>query len=388
MTGLSPGYYAYAWNLHDMAGEIAAMRADGMRHLAIAASYHAGKFIQPRDPFTRVYFPEDGTVYFRPRSNAYGLLKPLASTLVAERDPLDDACRSGELSIRAWTVLNHNSRLGFLHPDTVARNAWGDPYCYSLCPSHPAVRHYAVTLCADLAENHDLECLLLESPGWLVYDHGYHHEFAQAVPSLFGAQLMGLCFCNACEQGARAGGLDIAPLRQQVRQLVDAEFAGQPQSASPALIGDLAAFHAWRGQVVTSLCAEIRAAVRREVGVRVISTCQRPHATAYLEGGDLNALSRTADGLELPLYQTNVQDLADDLDDVVRTVGSVKGLSTILRPGHPDMQSENQLRETLSLLLAAGIEDISFYNFGMLPIEQIGWVREAVGELMGQVNHA
>ncbi|MEI9902878.1 MAG: hypothetical protein WDN06_02025 [Asticcacaulis sp.] len=51
------GFYAYPWNLHDPRTDLAQMKDAGMGHVAVAASYHAGKFLQPRDPRARVYFP-------------------------------------------------------------------------------------------------------------------------------------------------------------------------------------------------------------------------------------------------------------------------------------------------------------------------------------------
>ncbi|RSY79367.1 hypothetical protein DAH66_17540 [Sphingomonas koreensis] len=376
------GYYTYPWNLHDPAGDLAAMADDGMAHVAIAASYHAGKFIQPRDPVSRVYFPEDGTVYFTPRSTRYGLLQPLRARAAEARDVLREACDAAALQVRAWTVLNHNSRLGWLHPEVVSRNAWGDPYYYALCPSHPEVRRYAVTLAADLAEHHDLHSLMLESPGWLVYDHGYHHEFAQAQPTTESTRLMGLCFCDSCTVQAGAAGIDMAGLRGEIRRQVDAQL-DDTRNGEIVPPDELAAFHAWRCCIVTTLCAEIRAAVRPAVAVRVISTCQRPHATCYLEGGDLAALAQVTDGLELPLYQPSADAVAGDLADVVAAAGSTERLSAILRPGYPDMSSEAQLRDTLARLAAAGIDDISFYNYGLLPADQIDWVRRAVHQSGG-----
>src|SRR5581483_6694843 len=97
---------------------------------------------------------EDGTVYFRPRA-AYGRVRPLVSQVTERQDVLAELIAEGGLAVHGWTVLLHNTRLGQLHPDLVVRNAWGDPLLYSLCPSQPEVRRYAVTLCADLAGHYD-----------------------------------------------------------------------------------------------------------------------------------------------------------------------------------------------------------------------------------------
>ena len=148
---------------------------------------------------------------------------------------------------------------------------------------------------------------------------------------------------------------------------------------TPGLEAALEPLDRWRATVVTSLCAEIRQAVRREVGVKVISTCQRPHATTYLEGGDLPGMNGATDGLELPIYQPSTRDAVEDLHYVIRTVGDVGRLSVILRPGLPDMSSEQQVNQTITAMLTAGVRDLSFYNYGLLPQQQIGWLEKAVG---------
>lgn len=371
----SLGFYAYPWNLHEPATDLGRMRDTGMTHVSVAASYHAGKFIQPRDPKSRVYFPEDGTVYFRGGSKVYGRLQPQVARITCERDVLAELCDTGVLPVRAWTVLNHNMRLGWQHLDVVARNAWGDPYPYSLCPANPDVRDYGIALAVDLAENYALESLLIETPGWLTYAHGYHHEFAQAPSDPQLDMMLGLCFCNSCIAGAGAAGIDAEGLRREIMRRADnGAVTPMDGDADP----ELWAYHRWRCSVVTAHCAVIRAAVRPQIKVRVISTCQRPHETCYLEGGDLKGLDDITDGLELPIYQPSAEDAEKDLRHVIDTLGDAARLSVILRPGHPDMGSEAQLRDTVSRVLATGITDLSFYNFGLLPIEQIGWVERIV----------
>lgn len=387
MAAVRTGWYCYPWNLRDAVSTLNEMRAAGMGQLTLATSYHAGKFIQPRDPQQRVYFPEDGTVYFRAREERYGRLKPVIASITREQDVLEEACRVDRLPIRGWTVLAHNSRLGWLHPEVATLNAWGDPYYYSLCPANPDVQDYAVALCQDLADGYPLETLLLEAPGWLHYDHGYHHEFAQVPMTEELGQLLGLCFCDSCAVSARSAGLDLARLRRAVAGQADALLNGQLPVA-PALDEELGALHAWRQSVVTALCRRIREAVRREVGVRVISTCQPPHQRAHLEGVNLRELAQVGDGLELPIYQPTPAAAIDDFGYVRETVGDTADLSVILRPGHPDMKTEDDLMATVRALVASGVIDISFFNYGLLPEAKIAWATRAARRLEADLDAA
>lgn len=375
--------YTYPWNLHDLDADAAAIRALGIDEISLAASYHAGKFIQPHDARRRVYFPEDGTVYFRPRRQ-YHAIKPQVAAITGQRDTLQELCGRGTVKMNAWVVLNHNTRLGMLHPGLVVHNCHGDPYPYSLCPAHPEVREYAVTLAADLAAHYDLARLLLETPGYLGYAHGFHHEFAQLAVDATLDALLGLCFCEACLAGAARADIDASDLRKRTAERVDAllgsEVEDDERSAWDRLERDLqndaelAAYHAWRAETVTSLVAEIRAAVRPEVAVKVISTTQRSHRLAYLEGHDLAALAQVCDGLEAPLYQSSTRAFEEELRFLRGQLGAAP-MSAILRPGFPDMDEEAQLRERFASLQAAGLGDIAFYNYGLLKPNNLAWIR-------------
>ncbi|MEI9902880.1 MAG: hypothetical protein WDN06_02035 [Asticcacaulis sp.] len=188
-------------------------------------------------------------------------------------------------------------------------------------------------------------------------------------------------FCPACRQGAGEAGIDINRLAQRIRGRVDGHLAGEPPrdlNRDRAEDGDLDAFIRWRCDVVTGLCSDIRQAVRPDVAVRIISTCQRPHATTWLEGGDLAAMDAAGDGLELPIYQPSAAAAREDLDHVIACLGGAQSLSVILRPGFPDMASEAQVAETVATVKERGIDDISFYNFGLLPPASIDWLRRCV----------
>ena len=89
-----------------------------------------------------------------------------------------DACEASGMAANAWLVLLHNTRLGEAHPEATVENAFGDRYVYSLCPAAPAARRYAVALCADLSDHYPVRGISLETPGFLPYAHGFHHEFA------------------------------------------------------------------------------------------------------------------------------------------------------------------------------------------------------------------
>ena len=383
--------YAYPWDLADAAAQTAEeILALGLRGINLAASYHAGKFIQPLNRRRRVCFPEDGVVYFRPRLN-YGRIKPVMSQLLEEDDILARLTARRDLCVNAWTVLLHNTRLGLLYPDATVKNAFGDGYIYSLCPAHPDVRRYALTLCKDLAGHYPLKALLLETPGYLAYNHGFHHEFAQVPPYPRLEALLGLCFCEHCLSGAAGAGINSASLRREVAAAIDeclddpsASRAATPDARPENILSEeteLKAFLQWRCGVVASLVEAIRKQVREQdagVKIKVITTTQATHAASILEGHDLAALRAAADALELPLYQPSPAAVKAEADYILRKLGGTDRHGVILRPGWPDMQGREQLVETLAAVRASGIRNIGFYNYGLLPRASLRWLAEAI----------
>lgn len=162
--------WTYPWDIQDQG--IAAFAADlssraGLNTVSLATSYHAGRFLQPRSPRQKAYFPEDGTVYFRPDETLWQGkdIRPLMARNVAERGDMLEALTRARgttgLAVSCWTVCLHNSRLGMLHPDHVTRNAFGNANYYNLCPSSPAARDYVVTLVRDITVNHKPDMLEL-----------------------------------------------------------------------------------------------------------------------------------------------------------------------------------------------------------------------------------
>jgi hypothetical protein len=280
-------------------------------------------------------------------------------------------------------VLNHNTRLGLLHPELCVRNCFGDVYPYSLCPSQPEVRHYAATLAADVAEHYAIASVLLETPGFLGYQHGFHHEFAQVANNGWLDTMLALCFCQACVSAASAAGIDAAQLRRRVAERIDVVL-NEADHVDPRWVkdrmaldhesdADLVALHRWRAQTVAALVAEVRAAVRADVRVKTISTTQRSHKTAFIEGHDLAALDRACDGLEAPLYQASPIQVEQEALFVSSQVRRER-LSAILRPAFPDANEDAQFRAAFTKVRKSGIQDISFYNYGMLKRRNLEWI--------------
>ena len=215
--------YCYAWDLAEEGVDAVTenLRERHINTITLAGSYHAGKFLRPHGQTGKVYFPEDGTAYFRTEASRYGKIKPVENSILTERDILEECCNRSDMGVNSWVVLMHNSLLGQKHLECCVANAFGDRYIYSLCPSNPAVREYAVSLCRDLTDRYPVRGMSLETPGFLPFEHGYHHEFALVKQNVWLNNLLGLCFCPDCIGGATTAGIDAERLRVDVREMVD-----------------------------------------------------------------------------------------------------------------------------------------------------------------------
>ena len=375
------GMYLYPWDLEDEGADVVVgrLRDVGIDSLVVATSYHAGKFVRPHAAGRKVYFPEDGKIYFQPDLSRYGQVKPRVNSSVERFDPLRALARHApDMPVTGWTVGLHNTPLGQAHPDLVVRNAYGDPLWNALCPARPEVRRYLVSLCADLGHNQAVAEIAIETPGWQAYRHGHHHEF-ELIDLLPRAQvLLGMCFCDACVAGARQAGVDATGLAHRTRAELDRFFAdGTEPSTDLRADPDWSAFLAWRATTVASLVEEVRAAMPKDVALAIIPTTQSPNSLCWIEGSDLAALAKIA-RLEIPAYQSGIAAIVSDVAATKATAGPGAQLGYILRPTYPNLPTAADVRTAVREIGAVGAASISFYNYGHLRLSSLDWIKSAI----------
>jgi hypothetical protein len=372
--------YAYPWDV--VQPGVLEFRnlvsAQGLSAVSLAISYHTGKFLSPRRRPGRVYFPEDGAVYFNPTVSRYGKIKPYAHPDQELRQVAAKIAEITDLEEHAWAVLFHNTRLGSNYPDAVVRNAWGDSYIYSLCPVNPQVAEYGVALVNDVALTLPVKSVVVETPGFLPYPHGYHHEFAQVQNQPWLEMFLGLCFCNHCLQQSHGDtGIDSSGVRARVATMLDSYMESPcevPSDMAYAWItadllqdAELLTFLRWRMQRISALVRQMRAVLPRNVALAIIPTVQRPSATSWLEGSNLKELAEAADFLEIPFYQPAAsRAIADAWDSVRRVGGDTAKIRAIIRPGPPDLDAGKETTAAIKGLADLGIRNFAFYNWGLL----------------------
>lgn len=376
--------WTYPWDLLDEGPEraLAQIAEDGgFTGVSLAATYHATKALLPHNPKRKVYFAEDGVAYFRVRPERYGVIVPRQSALVAESDPFAAVARLGPrfgLALHAWTICLHGTPLGLRHPDLTLQTPFGDPLLHSLCPSQPEVRRFIVALCADFCEQYPVQSVELEAVEFMGFVHGFHHEKLLAARTAAEDWLLGLCFCPACLERARAAGLDAAALRQRVQARLLAAFerdrppAPEPPEALLAADAELAAYSQVREATVRSLVAEIKDAL----GAVDVLTFASPSG-GWLLGNDPAQLAAVVDGVVTNYFRDSAAGQAGiaALREQLRgkpVYGAVSATHPAARGGAPEVA------ERIAAYLAAGAAGVNVYNYGLSPLPYLRAAQRAL----------
>jgi hypothetical protein len=366
---MKAGLYTYAWDLEAFGYDnaVAQIADAGFTAVNLATSYHAGKFLLPRNPRHKVYFSEDGSIYFNPDLGKYGRIKPRVNSLVsASGDPVARLTRETAkrgLDYVAWTVCLHNTWIGERYPDVTIHNAFGDPQWHSLSPAHPDARAYIIAMVTDFASKYDVAAVELESPGYMGFAHGFHHEIFGVEPDAMQQRLLGISFNPVEIEGARNAGIDAGGVRTRVATLLDDIWnRGTSSGAVEDLLADaeVTAYLNWLGTQAASFATELAAAIRE-----VNPTVKIRHFAAMGAGESVNLadpLLSTADEL-LSGYAANPA-------DVQQRIGAFGGADKpwwgMLRAISPDFPAPDGLEEIIAAWKTSGAEGIDVYNFGLM----------------------
>jgi len=382
-TVQSASMWVYLWDLVDEGCDavFGRLRDNGLTAISLACAYHTGKFLAPHNPKRKVVFLEDGTIYFQPRPELYGRIKPRVNSLVKEGNGLDQVRRSAEsfgLTSNAWVVCCHNSALGSAYPDIACQDVFGDTIYHSLCPSNPDVRMYLRALVQDLASR-GVERIELEAMQFQPYAHGYHHEREGIALSVTMKFLLGLCFCRSCLERAASAGVDAGEVWKFTRRELDLCFQN-PQAENEKLrsLDDLpkeifGPFLEWRQRVVASLAAELMESAKgHSVALRPLVSIDP--TVRLVVGMNPMRVSEITGGILVPGY---VRDGAA-LREPLRLLQNGKEIIVGFQVGLPESGGKGEFLDRMEAARGLGITKFNFYNYGFIPLENLTWIKEAV----------
>jgi hypothetical protein len=225
-----------------------------------------------------------------------------------------------------------------------------------------------VTMLTDLVSRYDVAAIQLESPGYMGFLHGYHHEIIGADLDEVQQRLLAVSFNPVELEGAREAGIDAERLRARVAALLDGcwnrgvavKGGDAPSAEAQALFDDaeFGAYVAWQQAQVASLSAAIRDAVKRS------SPRTEIRHFASLDGGEAgNALIATGDGI--------LAGYASSEDDALRRADAFKPYGKkifgMIRAIAPDMTNPAAVAPRVEAWRQSGVDGVDIYNYGLMP---------------------
>ena len=389
--------FAYPWDIVGRGVEpfVDECQELGVRVLHVTTIYHSGKFFLPRSTARRVYFPEPGCLYVSlPRGAFDGGPTPAVSKLAGAGwlETLAKAAAGAGIHLAAWTVFHHSSALGAKHPELTARNLFGDPYPFALCPSSEPVRRYSVSLASALAGLNIFETLDLETIGYLGYYHGYHHEVTAVPAGPLEHFLLSLCFCNACVEAGTRAGISMESLRRELQNLLlekvrcDDACSRPPENMEQlatllALSEPLQRLVRLRLDTVTSLIRQIRDAAESIKLSAFTSSFVGSPSNIWMEGLSLPELRDLVTGFHLLAYTSDTDRVNDDLVFCHVQVENPARLNLTLNLGLPVTPSLGDAMAKIEFAWRQGVRRFSFFNYGFLGAGRLSWLREIAGAL-------
>lgn len=376
----SASMWTYLWDIVDEGYDtpLRLMKENGLTHVSLAAAYHAGRFLLPHNPRRKVYFLEDGTVYFQPTSSRYATVKPIVNSYVKEGHHVESVRKAAEregLGLNAWVVACHNTPLGTAYPSIACVNAFGDPMPHNLCPSSPDLRHYLKAVVGDLAAQ-GVQRIEVEAMQFQGFTHGFHHEREGITLPAAYRFLLGLCFCRSCFDRAK-GKVDLVPIQRYTRKTLEDLFADPPTAPMLNSIADLpqdlcGPLMEWRKDVIVSLAEELQSVAASS------ATVLRPlvsfDATAReMVGMDVRRVAAITGGVLMPGYVKDGPALRAPLT-AVQELANGKQVIVGFQVGLPESGGKEEFLSRMSAAREMGIQDFNFYNYGFIPLENLQWI--------------
>lgn len=385
------GLFVYPWTL-DEAGVDEPIRyykeQAGIDSLYVNCSYHSGRFFQPLSD-QRVLTRHDSGISFTPDLSFYPeSLRPVVDETAKPglHERIRESCEKLGVEYNVWAVGLHNSTLARAHPEYAVTNVFGTKYDYALCPSQPVVRQYLLGLSLNIAASFQPASIAMETPNFLGFVHGHHHELILSRLGPVAEYLLSLCFCDECRRRASEAGIDTEELanvvRQRITDLTERERGGLSAEFTQAELASLLveeplvyAYTAMRIRSVTELVRELHGELSGR-GVKLIvvpSVFTRPGSKAWMEGTGFGQLDEFVDGFMLLSYFPNPAWVKADIE-WLRMFARKAPLYSAFNAGGSDAPDEATLGACVAQALRFRPEAVAYYNASLLTRTRLDWI--------------
>lgn len=377
--------WAYPWDLLDKGVESVADRLTemGIDEVNLATNYHSVQPFLPHNPERKTFFARASS-YFHPEESHYGRLSPVPNEEMGDADWLgmiDDALAGTDITLNSWTIGCHNSRLGMANPDLTLESPYGDSLAFGLCPSQPAVQEFLRGLLADLSERASFKRIELETFDYFYgTGFGWHHDKYHVELGTLGEFLFGLCFCEECRDRAADHGIDVERARASARAGIDGVIDGElsPETSPAGWLQshpELAGYVDARTETLADLYGSLRSAVDGDVELGRYAGFFEVE-DEWMHGADLDALATHLDFYTVIAYESTRREIVQRVRAADQLTPDVPLHAGIL-PGHPAIDDSGTVAEAVNGLADAGVERVSFYNYGLLPERSLDWIATA-----------
>jgi len=376
--------YAYPWDLARLGVDrvIRQMADEGIDVIDLAATYHPIDSLSPRDG-VRLFSNARGAVYFPARTERYGRIRP--STHSAELCAVwpDVAKQAGALglALNAWTVTLFQPWIRDAYPDCARVLPGGDCSGSGVCPANDDVRDYLATLCADVVDQFGVRMVRLEGVIPHTFDLDWLRPRVLVEVSVLARTLLNLCFCGACMRRTRATGLDVERLRRVVNDAIVAEINDGQTAASADRAAELAAdreLHAFVTQNVQNSIELVRIVASRLKGAARISTnVSTPYLVLLGAAAEEALLAQIVGAADQITLHPNAKGNRGIVDLAARATPP-RELSMLFArvrvpgsTGPAPVASSEQLATELTEAAGLGVDEVTLYNFALLPEREV-----------------
>ena len=402
MSPIYASIYLHGWDVVDEGAEavLSRLKDFGFDAVNLAVSYHSGRYILPHNPKRRVYFAEEGVVYFDPHPENYlnTILRPRKSSQYRDVDILDVVVKQAQshgMKVNAWTVCLHNSFFVYQHPELGVRDPYGSVDYNWMCPNNPDVRNYVMGLIRDLASNYDLDFIQLESAvfPWGIVHMDHHETFEVCVEPLI-SYLYSTCFCKHCEDKAREQGLNLSEIREKVKNIIETSI--HTPSHILSMIPSEDSFRNFYNltsenpEIQDLMTYKFRVAEEMFEGAKDILSETNPRVRLSVitgaesqghEGISYRSISKIVDAIDLMVYFDNPQRVYYHVKWAKRGVSDRCKLYAALRVNYPIAFSQSIIREEMAAARDGGADGLNIYNYGRTPLENLRWVKEGLQKI-------
>jgi hypothetical protein len=367
--------HAYCW---DVLGDPAfpdRVAGLGLASVTLAAAYHSVRAATPLHPVHQVVDARHAALYRPVRAAAWRArrLQPVAPDWMPAPDTADPfaeaagALHAAGLSVTAWVVLAHDSRLGAAHPDLAVVNCFGERYPYALCPAHEEVRDYAATLAAEAVRDVPVDAVSLESCGQMGLAHAGHHDrTAEAWPP-HAQRWLSVCCCAACRRDWAARGADPERIVAGLAAAVRDGKVSTVDGAEVVLAARHAAAGLMRQQVVAGLPGR--------AGATPVILHGNPDPWATGPSPGLPPRVEGVHAVLVPAWPAG-ESSRRAVAGAVAAGHRAHAYVTALPPTDPD-----QLPAHVAGLVAAGASGVNLYHLGLAPARRQDALRRVIAML-------